>query len=317
MTRSPRQGFTLIELMVVVTVIGLIVALLLPAVQAAREAARRVQCASHLKSLGVALHLHEETLGRFPAGMIERPWLGSFLFQSLPFLEQQALYDSINVSQSVFDFVQSTAVRQVPAVLLCPSDSSRGGNGSEYGVNYAGEADTVGRFPSNLWDGVFQGRPMAPRDLTDGLSWTVGVEEWVVGSGDLVGQTRLGTPFRFVKPFGPGPAGAEAFLRACLDLSPPVAPQRAVPILPGYKGALWLSGELGFTLYTHALPPDSPSCEGGLGGIAYSAGSFHPGGGHVMMMDGAVRFVQTSVASAVWRAIGTRAGGELVAQDAY
>src|SRR5262249_30187006 len=125
-----RGGFTLIELLVVIALIGVLIALLLPAVQAAREAARRLQCTSNLKQVGIALHGYHGVFSSFPAG----GWIASASDPStsnmnmgwsaavLPWLEQRALYDSLNCSFPYGNGVNSTGGRVVLQVYLCPTE---------------------------------------------------------------------------------------------------------------------------------------------------------------------------------------------------
>jgi prepilin-type N-terminal cleavage/methylation domain-containing protein/prepilin-type processing-associated H-X9-DG protein len=133
-----RQAFTLVELLVVIAIIGILVALLLPAVQSAREAARRMQCSNNLKQLGIALHSYHGVYNRFPLGasQSDQQWSqitndhhGSFLIGLLPFFEQQTIHDAC-------DFTTDTAYNSVMpggqkvhevwlAALLCPSDEKK------------------------------------------------------------------------------------------------------------------------------------------------------------------------------------------------
>jgi prepilin-type N-terminal cleavage/methylation domain-containing protein len=134
MISSPREsrvralrGFTLVELLVVIAIIGVLVALLLPAVQAAREAARRMECSNNLKQVGVALHLYHEQVRTFPPGAIVTDWAtdsgkGSVLVHILPFVEQRNLYASISFSHVIEG---QAAIRAKPiSTYRCPSDDA-------------------------------------------------------------------------------------------------------------------------------------------------------------------------------------------------
>ena len=140
-----RSAFTLIELLVVIAIIGILTSLLLPAVQASREAARRITCQNNVKQLGLALHSYHDTNRHFPAGrnMFGPPGVGvpSFSFHSrlLPFVEQQMVYDTIHFSVNWNDPVNATAAASAVSVFQCPSDS--GYNGLPAGwaaTNYRG-----------------------------------------------------------------------------------------------------------------------------------------------------------------------------------
>src|SRR4051812_24180729 len=150
--RRGRPGFTLIELLVVIAIIGVLIALLLPAVQAAREAARRAQCVNNLKQIGLGLHNYESTNGVFPPGRINTYVAGNghcwgAYSQMLPFLEQKAVFDAMNFSMNPDpDYTTSTAVANrtaavtVVSALLCPSDGEPPlvvvGGGPYAGHNY-------------------------------------------------------------------------------------------------------------------------------------------------------------------------------------
>ncbi|MBX6315592.1 MAG: DUF1559 domain-containing protein [Isosphaeraceae bacterium] len=219
---GPRgaRGFTLIELLVVIAIIGVLIALLLPAVQAAREAARRSQCVNNLKQLGLAIHNYEQTNQCFPlscnAGCIGSScnppnnvggaW-GSWSPHALllPYLEQNALYQAANfsfITQGTQDFstygnvlFNSTVVRTRIQSFLCPSSPLPQGNfATTWGVptpgnSYFGSVGSSWGF-SGTWtnapNGIFRyrGNPVAVRDVTDGTSNTVAFGEWRIGDGD-------------------------------------------------------------------------------------------------------------------------------------
>ena len=123
LARSRSPGFTLIELLVVIAIIAVLIALLLPAVQAAREAARRIQCTANLKQIGIALHDYHGNANTFPAG----GWISGNMNVGwsaaiLPWLEQRSLYDALNFSLPYGDATNSTAGHTVLTIYLCPSE---------------------------------------------------------------------------------------------------------------------------------------------------------------------------------------------------
>ena len=140
--RCAQRGFTLVELLVVIAIIGVLVALLLPAVQAAREAARRMNCQSNLKNMALAVINYENAREELPPSMTAEvagrngveflPYNGpqfSWIVRVLPYMEQQSLYSQFNFGTNMTVFSQSTVVapeRAQPSVLLCPSDSAQG-----------------------------------------------------------------------------------------------------------------------------------------------------------------------------------------------
>lgn len=299
--KERRSGFTLIELLIVVSVIGLLVALLLPAVQSSRAAARRIQCSNNLKNIGLAIQNHAEAHGKFPAGVGKYPADVSFLVQILPQIEQAALYNSINVADGVQVNGNLTAYSQAPGLYACPSDATRSTVILDRPVNYAGNAGRT------LWDGegVFINKPLSPRDITDGLSQTAGVSEWIAGM-EIGGRVRENTfKFRLLRLYADTATDAEAFARDCEALAA-VSDGRHI----SSKGMFWLDGALDHTLYNHTMTPGKHSCSAFVNMDATTVGSYH-GGVNVLMMDGSVRLVKTTISRPVWLAAGTRAGGEV------
>ncbi len=302
--RFIRRGFTLIELLVVIFIIAILIALLIPAIMAVRETARRVQCANRLKQIALAIHNHADGHSTFPSGVGKYPTESSFLFQLLPYLEQVVLYNSVNLTDSVLSNANITALSQTPGIFMCPSDTSRPSLGSMFATNYAGN---VGRSVSR-GEGVLISRELAARDLLDGLAQTVGVAEWIVGPGASINARYDGTKYILNGVYGDAPSDLAAFTQACESLSPSVIDNRSST---ASKGQFWLAGGLGTTLYNHTLRPNRPSCSAKSTMDATTAGSYHTGGAQVLTMDGGVHFVKNSIDPQVWSAVGSRSGGDV------
>lgn len=147
---SSRRGFTLVELLVVIAIIGILVALLLPAVQSAREAARRMQCQNHLKQLGLALHNYHDTQLSFPPSIVFDPgqnpessdnFRANWIINCLPYIEQQSLYDSFDMNQYISHANNRLARGTELAFMKCPSDPNTkvkfSGTSSGEGDNWA------------------------------------------------------------------------------------------------------------------------------------------------------------------------------------
>jgi prepilin-type N-terminal cleavage/methylation domain-containing protein/prepilin-type processing-associated H-X9-DG protein len=217
MRRNSLAGMTLVELLVVVAIIGTLLALLLPAVQMARESARRAQCHSNLRQLGIAMALHANSHGAFPIGCIgyrsdfsvSPPVKARYIawnVQLLPFLEQPELFNSFNFSLPSYDAANKTAAAMVVPEFLCPSTAEdpalnqgglrlhnpeglwKGAAFTDYAGIYGVEGPTRIREP----DGSLQTLAdhslgvllyedaVAPKQISDGLSKTAGVSETVV-----------------------------------------------------------------------------------------------------------------------------------------
>jgi prepilin-type N-terminal cleavage/methylation domain-containing protein len=197
-----RIGFTLVELLVVIAIIGVLVALLLPAVQAAREAARRIQCKNNLKNLALAVLIHENQQGDLPAATEAHNWLEreitsvvdvytgnqlSWIVRILPYLEQQSLYDQFDFDVNVFEQdVDLRPEENQPGILLCPSDGAEGrfyesdrfseGRRLAKG-NYAAYVSPEHGGCMKVFRGSLIHEPQALRKLTDGMSNTVMLSE--------------------------------------------------------------------------------------------------------------------------------------------
>ena len=299
---SNRRGLTLIELLVVVSIIGILVALLLPAIQSAREASRRIQCVNNMKNIGLGIHNAAQNHDGFPTGA-GSPANTSYLVQVLPFVEQIALFNSININEDVLRNENITALNQAPKVFFCPSDTSRVSVGATNSVNFAGNS---GRSVID-GGGVFIARRLAARDILDGLSNTVGVSEWIAGPGAGSVHQRNASKYQLKAIYPDSPEGIIAFTLDCASLSEDKIKNNYIS--PS-KGQFWLAGNLANTLYNHTLQPNLPSCRADQSMDATTASSYHSGGLNVLTMDGCVHFVKDTIDQRVWAAAGSRAGGE-------
>ena len=202
-SRPPCNGFTLVEVLVVIAIIGLLVALLLPAVQAAREAARRMSCTNHLKQIGLALQNYEGTNRCLPSARTGSPHLWSAQAQILPYLEGGNVYQTINFNYGVLDPTNVDAVKAIIPTYLCPSDTQARLHPNFGPNNYVANAGTglqnggsfrdYGPEGTQPIDGVFYDRSAVRfADITDGLSNTAAYSETIKGTGSDTSGARTG-----------------------------------------------------------------------------------------------------------------------------
>ena len=323
-------GFTLIEVLVVIAIIGLLIALLLPAVQAAREAARRMQCANNLKQIGLALHGYHDGVGSLPWGEGPDNWNNwSALVMLLPYLEQGALFNALNFAN--YDWpgeprltsVNATAEFTTLNVLLCPSDLDRL-SAPQGHVNYCTNAGTDQNFaPKAQPSGLFAQAPYCSvtvrfQDITDGLSQTAALSERVKGIDTFSNVYDPLTPSSSLVEAHGLQAATPVYYGFCIQTAPtPGVTLHVVPFPLTAFGSYWFYGGAPSTRYNHIMPPNAWSCASSQTDGAYTASSRHPGVVHVLFTDGSTRAVKQTVAIQVWWALGTRAGGEAVSGNAY
>ena len=312
----PARGFTLVELLVVIAIIGTLVGLLLPAVQSAREAARRSQCGNNVRQLAVALQNHHSAKGFFPAG---RDALGisgqTFL---LPFVEESNTWQRVDPKKTWNDPAQAAVAAIRVPTFVCPTDPATFFPQGVYGqINYRfnqGSGILWGNPPASTSDSNFgMPAPNGPffldsrtrmRDILDGTSNTAAISEHDVGDFN----NGLSTPR--TDTFWPQtyPASADEAVAQCNAIDPAnLSFQRFSNI-----GGPWLYGYHSTSLYFHTNVPNGRSCMFPPGRIMTTAQSSHVGGTMVGMCDGSAKFVADGVDIAVWRGVGSMAGGEIV-----
>ncbi|GAA4426346.1 DUF1559 domain-containing protein [Bremerella cremea] len=335
--RGARSGFTLVELLVVIAIIGVLIALLLPAVQQAREAARRGQCLNNMKQLALAMHNFHDTNNTFPknaygpnAGVTWDGWhLFSANYKLLPFIEQNSLYDQFNLSGTWND--NRTGPMNVrlqaflcPSALEAPSSSTIdwGGPGSNYAWSSGSTPNTAHACTRNGCNGMLTTKDETKMaEVTDGLSNTIFCSEILSGDGvanspkypyDIL-YTGDDSPYNSIanKDF---PTQAEIDgIGSSVNSSP--SGERS------NNGTLWAWYSHGQSIFNTATPPNwkYPSsggncCPGGAhdwGKGFIGARSLHPGGVNVAMGDGSVRFVPETVNLLTWQRMGNARDGQV------
>ncbi len=317
MKMKAKTGFTLVELLVVIAIIGILVGLLLPAVQAAREAARRMQCSNNLKQLGLSIHNYESSFKVFPLGVLQTNMAAEFSFPRLtwgihvyPFIEQAAVYNKFSFSLGLHNtmylhpansdgFDSLTAF--VPPTMACPSDgtgstvyahpgikphvTAKGNYGAFFGNINKGATRTqsAGHLPA-----AFDYRPVRFGSISDGTSNSMAFGEQLRGAVSDPASSMRGSYwydfpggawiFTFTGPNSPVPDNLRA--SSC-----PVAerqPQLNQPCVP-------VNGSREFV----------------------ASRSRHTGGVQVAMCDGSVHFISDSIGLSIWQAGGSISGGEV------
>lgn len=304
--RNRQAGFTLVELLVVIAIIGVLVALLLPAVQAAREAARRMSCSNNMKQIGIAMHVYHDTILQFPFGWSDRGAGWSAMI--LPNVEQKNIYDTLQWAESNNWDSKNTpnylACERVIPFYRCPSmavaqhhnlnniaqrvpASYRGVASSTADCDDAsGSAKSPKRSMENIdLEGIFYGCSKTRfADITDGTTNTFMVGESYYD--EKFSQNGQAMDFWYIG-------------------SPQIDPWRCT----GGSSGTEFSEFCGST----GVPYNARKINGTSGYVKeLSFSSYHPSGAMFCLADGSVRFVSFSINYPTYQALGSRNGGELI-----
>jgi prepilin-type N-terminal cleavage/methylation domain-containing protein/prepilin-type processing-associated H-X9-DG protein len=329
-TNSRKSGFTLVELLVVIAIIGVLVALLLPAVQAARESSRRSRCSNNLKQLGLAMHNYHDSMRSFPPGRGSGPfgpnpgtnweswWILSVSYQVLAYYEQGNVYQLFEERKPLarvetWDNPGAPARMRLP-VFICSSSRllTNGYPGTNYLWSTGSRIESGGcNIVSNRANGVIvhdAGRRLA--EITDGTSNTILASEYLPGIDAANGFKAVASISVADRAFA---------TQAELDV---IAAAPAARVLTN-NGRWWAWHSHSNALFNTAAPPNW-KCQNGAGGagvggagVAWDscigitpARSQHPGGVNVCMADGSVRFVQNNINLLTWQILGNIGDGQ-------
>lgn len=326
-----KRAFTVLELLVVSGIFSMLLALLLPAIGSAVEASRRTSCASKLRQIAQGWHQYHDAHGMLP------PTFGSgyrgigspsWAYRVLPYLDQQVAFESVNIDPAHFNFsngvcyapAQMTAIRTEISNFVCPSDPSPLRCGINYrangGVGPATSPDYLGPDSGNGVVRSYGTTIVRFRDVTDGLSGTAMLSERARGSA--AGKSANA----FQDAFSKVPSGIPNSCYCSADDSLRIA-QLAADAANGvpqvdFMGWAWLPAGILTVVYKHGQEPGGPipdlPCGDDIGANGLvAARSWHNGCVETAFADGNVRVISNRISRPLWRAMGTRNGGESLA----
>jgi prepilin-type N-terminal cleavage/methylation domain-containing protein/prepilin-type processing-associated H-X9-DG protein len=350
---GPTHGFSLVELLVVIAIIGVLVALLLPAIQSARESARRAQCLNNLKQIGVALQTFASAKHELPPAAVSKSYppdpahphsfyRWSALAHLLPYMENQALHDQLDLSLPLYmpgagypiSEPNKVGIAQILREFLCPSDIGQRVKAEMGPTNYAvcAGSGAGGGTPFDT-DGVFYVNSKTTfAQIVDGTSHTVAASESLIGEDtvrDSSGEfsaTSVERSYKFILGFGGTPELSDFKCNGSMNYNS-TASSGNDP-----RGFAWCSGEYRCAMYNHYYPPnaaaydcitsvttdptpppDKPKLYSSFGWR--TARSMHLGGVNILLADGSAHFVHDEIHLTLWQAMSTRDAADDAARD--
>lgn len=294
-----RAGFTLVELLVVITIIGVLIALLLPAVQAAREAGRNMQCRNNLKQIGLGVLGYENVHGRFPPPNFSSPTRSGLFILILPFLDQQSLYSRWDFKYHFYDDANAPVEQAHLSVYNCPSSpggnqmfsgyySSKGGNFDGAVIAYTANTKNLAKLgpPEDTMGDCLSGAPRVA-EITDGLSNTMIIHERACRHQYWV-QGRMIEP----QPSDFNPGGNSTIGQTI-----------------SYPATYSADGK---TSFSAGVGPCVINCNN-----QYGVYAFHPSGANSLFADGSVHHLNVSLDGYVLWALVSRKQGEVIKAEDY
>ena len=332
------NAFTLVELLVVIALIGILVGLLLPAVQVARETSRRMQCQNHIRQLALASHNFESAFTHFPGLSKHSAFSYSVHSRLLPYIEKSNLGGLLDTSQPLMlghganqtlNPIHEAAARTPVPLFLCPSDPARSVNernqqtlaGTNYMVNFGSGQGTYydARFPT---DGmVWIGSAVVIGSVSDGTSNTAYFAEATRGHLVVSDSSQpIKTRREYVSvssqtsQLSGTPGGLRLRSGGALALTNPALPSPFLEtVRAGDRGLGWIRGLETWTLINGYLPPNSPTADfSGHGRLWSAPRSYHPQGVNLVFVDGHCQLLSDATDVAVSRAMFSRNGNEQI-----
>ena len=309
MNKQDPRGFTLVELLVVIAIIGILISLLLPAVQAAREGARRMQCSSSLVQLGIAMRNYESAHEMLPPGVVSdsgpivnrpRGYHMSWTVQLLPYIEQGVTFNHVDFSKGVYGKENRAVAELKLGALLCPSDGRGWGSTGPGAVNYAGcHHDVEAPIDADNHGAFFLNSSLRSREIPDGASNTIFLGEKRIDDRDLGWMSGTRTTLR----------------NTGTPINDTPVEQKGGGGMGGWESLVWDNDLEEYVEVKQEAPKEEPKPETPeekaarliVGGF----GSLHPSVANFLFGDGSVRALAEVIDTQVYQQMGHRADGKL------